>query len=78
MSVLQAGVCTDVEFFDWLVQVLRFVDIDCHELEDSVLGDDTDHHWSASLIIVINDWYSPCSGMHHPSTCFIQRLEWVN
>jgi len=78
MSILQASVGTDVEFLDWFVQVLCLVDIDCHELEDSVLGNNTDHHRSASLIVVINDWDSSRSRMHHSSTCFIERLEWVN
>ena len=78
MSILQASVGADVEFLDWFVQILRFVDIDCHKLEDSVLGDNTDYHRSAGLIVIINDWDSSRSRMHHSSTCFIQRLEWMN
>ena len=71
MSVLQASVGTDVEILDRFVQVLCLVDIDCYEFQNSVLSDDTDHHWSASLVVIINDWYSPCPRVNHSSACFI-------
>lgn len=71
MSRLESRVCTNVDILDGLSQVLRILDIDCHELEDPVLGDDTHDQGTESLIVVVDDGDPSCPRVYHPPTGFV-------
>ena len=69
---------TDVDILQRLAQHLSLLHIDGNELQDTILGDDADDHFTVGLIVYVDDWYAASTRSDHHATSFVEGLQWVN
>ena len=75
---LQVLVGPQIEMSQRLSKQLHLRNIDRDKFQDTILGDNADHHGTLGLIINIDQWNTPRPGLQHSTTCFVERAERVD
>lgn len=74
-SGLQVAVGAAVDVPQRLAQVLGIFDVDSDELEDAILGQDTDYHGALCFVIDVDQRNTTSAGLEHATTCRVERLK---